>query len=239
VVKSDCAVSHAMVKEILQCVDQDWLECLEEEKLAFALEGTYYVLAFSLALKGEELPLIELRGIHKHWNQSVSHPKSHVVVALLGRFKNELGESHHLMPVLYKMPRGLKPGKWVERTLQSYSRLNLTSGYMFRTPEGFKMKSKVMEGKFHDRLELIKNSRLDLIAPDLEVVEEYGVSRSFRQGGTSEATNNGVPPLVIELNGRWRKSNQSGASRPNITVREHYTDIGLVLDQLLEFSRFL
>jgi hypothetical protein len=88
-------------------------------------------------------------------------------------------------------------------------------------------------------LELIKNSRLDLIAPDLEVVEEYGVSRSFRQGGTSEATNNGVPPLVIELNGRWRKSNQSGASRPNITVREHYTDIGLVLDQLLEFSRFL
>ena len=58
-------------------------------------------------------------------------------------------------------------------------------------------------------------------------------------GGTSTATNNGAPPLVIELNGRWRKKEQSGASRPNITVREHYTDVRMVLDQLLEFSRFL
>jgi hypothetical protein len=54
VVKSDRAVSHAVVKEIMHCVDQDWLECLEAEKLVFALEGTYFVLAFSLSLRGEE-----------------------------------------------------------------------------------------------------------------------------------------------------------------------------------------
>jgi hypothetical protein len=77
------------------------------------------------------------------------------VVALLGHFKNELGESHHLIPVLYTMPQGLEPGKWVERSLQAYFRLNVTSGYMFRAPKGIKMKTKAMEGKFHERLEFI------------------------------------------------------------------------------------
>jgi len=48
-----------------------------------------------------------------------------------------------------------------------------------------------------------------------------------------------VPPQVVELNGQWRKSQQSRASRPNIRIREHYTDLWVVLDQLLEFSRFL
>jgi len=50
-------------------------------------------------------------------------------------------------------------------------------------------------------LEAIKTNRLDLISPDVEVTKEYGVSRSFCRGGTSEATNNRAPPLVVELNG--------------------------------------
>jgi hypothetical protein len=106
-------------------------------------------------------------------------------------------------------------------------------------PDGTKLKPKVMEPKFHERLELVKMRRSDLIADEVEISEEYGVSRSFRRGGTSEATNKGAPDHVVELNGRWRKSNQAGASKPNITIREHYIDIRLVLDQLLEFSNYL
>ncbi len=79
----------------------------------------------------------------------------------------------------------------------------------------------------------------NLIAQETDIQEEYGVSRSFCRGGTTAVTNNGAPPMVIELNGRWRKSHQGGARRPNVTIREHYTDVRLVLDQLLEFSRFL
>lgn len=61
----------------------------------------------------------------------------------------------------------------------------------------------------------------------------------FRHGGISEVTNKGAPPGVVELNGRWRKSNQSGARKPNITISEQYIDIRLVLDQLLVFSQYL
>ncbi len=92
-----------------------------------------------------------------------------------------------------------------------------------------------MEEKFYEHLELVKTKRSDLIEASLEVSEECGVSYFFRHGGISEVINKGAPPGVVELNGRWRKSNQSGARKPNITIREHYIDIRLVLDQLLEF----
>ncbi len=179
--------------------------------------------------------MIELRGIHRQWDQGTQHAEPHVVISLLGRFKNEIRECYHLMPVLVSTPRGLEPGKWVHRVLESYAQHNIRSGYMFRNVDGTKLKIKTMEPKFLDRLCEIKMARRDLIDPEVEVSEDYGVSRSFRWGGTLEATNQGAPPQVIALNGRWRKSNQSGASKPNVTIREHYTDIRLVL----EFSRFL
>jgi hypothetical protein len=70
----------------------------------------------------------------------------------------------------------------------------------FVIQDGTKMKVKAMEPKLHDRLEVIKAKRPDLINPETEVQEEYGVSRSFRLGSTLVATNHGVPNHVIELN---------------------------------------
>jgi len=95
---------------------------------------------------------VELRGIRRCWDQSLAHEQPHVVIALLGRFKNEVGESHHLMPVVYHTPRGLEPGKWVKRVLDEYERLNIQSGYMFKNRDGTKIKIKDLEPKFHDRL---------------------------------------------------------------------------------------
>jgi hypothetical protein len=239
IVRPDRAICHELMLEIMALLEREWAFAEGDEKLPLALEGCFYVIAYTLALWGEEIPLIEIRGIHKHWKQATTHKKPHVVVTLLGRFKNEVGECYHMMPVLSVTPRGLEPEKWVKRALDKYSKHHIASGYMFRNPDGSKMKPKVMEPKLHDWLEAIKARRPDLINPETEVQEEYGVSRSFRRGSMSVATNNGAPDHVIELNGRWRRVNQSGASRPNITIREHYTDVRLVLDQLLEFSRFL
>ena len=102
-----------------------------------------------------------------------------------------------------------------------------------------KQKTNLFKFKFHECLAIVQQAEPQLFSPGLKVTEEYGVSRSFRRGGTSEAMNNGAPPEVIELNGRWRKSYQSGASRPNVTIREHYVDVPLALNPLLAFSKFL
>jgi hypothetical protein len=110
---------------------------------------------------------------------------------------------------------------------------------MFRSPDGTKMKAKEMEPRFHDRLLRIQREQPRLISLELDAVEEYGVSCSFCWGATSDVTNQGTHHNVIELNGRWRKSPQSGASHHSVTIRDHYTDVRLTLNPLLAFSKYL
>ncbi len=238
-VRPDRALSHEILVEIMKLVEKDWGEAPQHNKLKAALEGAFYLIAYCLALRGEEVPLVELAGIRKHWAQARAHNKPHIVIALLGRFKHEIGEGYHVMPVVFETPRGLEPGKWVERVLHEYDRKGIHSGYMFRNRSRQKIKASDMEVKFHERLEKVKELQPILIREDMDVIEEYGISRSFRRGATSAVTNQGAPEDVINENGRWRKVEKSGASRPGITIREHYTDIRLTVDSRLRFSEYL
>jgi hypothetical protein len=199
IVRPERALPHEIMVAIQAELEKDWENSDPRSRLELALEAAYYLIGFALALRGEEIPLVELRGTSKHWDRSTQHIKPHVVVTLLGRFKSETGECYHMMPVMYTTPRGLETGKWIERVLMEYRRKGVVSGYMFRNPDGSKIRSSSMNHKFHDRLELIQSLKPQLITQDTEVRDEYGVSRSFRRGGTSTATNNGAPPLVIKL----------------------------------------
>ena len=122
------------------------------------------------------MSLKELRGIRRHWEQSINHSTPHVVISLLGRFNNETGECYHLMPLLASTPRGLRPALWLERVLKVYADRNIHSGYMFRNPDGTKLKAKAMEPMFYLRLSAVQRLNPLLIGQDVEVEEEYGVS---------------------------------------------------------------
>jgi hypothetical protein len=152
VVRPNRAISHALLKAMLGLVEQDWQGALGGDKIKFALEGAFYTIAYTLALRGEEVLLVEMRGIRRCWAQATTHEDPHIVIALLGRFKNELSECHHLMPVVFETPRGLEPGKWVKRVLDCYEERRVLSGYMFRNGDGTRLKAKEMEPAFYDRL---------------------------------------------------------------------------------------
>ncbi len=64
------------------------------------MEASFYLIAYCCALRGEEGPSVNLYGIAVHWADGETHRLKHVVVALLGRFKGEIGKNYHLMPVL-------------------------------------------------------------------------------------------------------------------------------------------
>jgi len=53
IVRPDRALSHELVKEILKLVDRDWDGAPPPLKLPLALEGAFYTIAFTLALRGE------------------------------------------------------------------------------------------------------------------------------------------------------------------------------------------
>lgn len=77
------------------------------------------------------------------------------------------------MPVLASSPGGLHPRKWVGQIIEEYQRQGIQRGYMFRNPDGTKIKVKTMEPKLHKRLEKVRLKRADLIPVELDISEEY------------------------------------------------------------------
>jgi hypothetical protein len=78
----------------------------------------FSALACCGALQGQEIPLMDLEATKEFTNCGLNHPdkfERHGVIALHGRFKNELGENCHLMPVVQVTNSGLMPAKWMQR----------------------------------------------------------------------------------------------------------------------------
>ncbi len=225
---------------IFRILEEEWSQAgNEDRKFDLAMEGSFYLIAFCCALRGEEVPLADMYGMIKHREDGERAKEKHVVVVLLGRFKGETGENYHLMPIVDVTSHGLEPKKWIGRLLDIYASRGVNHGPLFRNRSGQRMKSSMLEPKFFERLELVKDMYPQLMSSVDEISEEYGVYRSFRRGATSEAVNAGVSPVVIDANNRWRKMHHTGASKPTMMMREHYTDVRLTLNQCLKFSRAL
>lgn len=237
IVKPDRALALDVLHCIMRFLEKDWEKARPEGRFKLAKEASFYLIGFCGALRGEEIPMADLNGLMKHWDTAMSHPtRPHVPLALMGRFKNEIGEKYHYMPLASTTKSGLQVGLWIGRLLEEYLKLGITSGPLFRSDDGFPIRAGTMEESFFARLEKVQDERPDLIGPDTIVSEEYGIYRSARRGATSEATNRGVRPEVIDANNRWRKVERAQGKLPSSSMQAHYTDARLIIDQLLIFS---
>jgi hypothetical protein len=213
IIRPDRALPVDVLKVVMAVLDKEWEES-NTFHLAIAREASFYLITFCCALRGEEVVLTDLFGTQKYWEQGSQSTESHVVVALLGRFKGETGEVYHLLPIVSVTNRGLEPRKWIGRLLTIYQNLGINHGPLFRTQTGQRMKARDFEPKFFDRLEYVKAVKPHLLNSVEDVSEEFGVFRSFRRGATSEAVNAGLTLDIIEENNRWRKFHKAGASKP-------------------------
>ena len=237
IVKPDRALSLPVLHAILEIVEREWETAANEEKGQLAIEAAFYLIAFCGGLRGEEVPLTDITGISKWWNEGeVANVPAHVTVALLGRVKGETGEKYHLMPLAGETKSGLKPRLWIGRAIAALAKEGITRGPLFRTKAGQPIRAGAMEMQFFTRLETVQMLRPDLIPEQVDVCDVYGVSRSFRRGSTTEAGNRGVPANIIEMNNRWRRAERAGTSQASMGMREHYTDVRLSLPQLLRYS---
>jgi len=93
-----------------------------------------------------------------------------------------------------------------------------------------------MTDVFHKRLGMVQLHRRNLLSRDTDIEDVYRVACSFRRGSTSQATDRGLPPDVVDANNRWRKFERAESMQPTLSMREHYTDVELSLNQLLRYS---
>ena len=68
------------------------------------------------------------------------------------------------------------------------------------------------------------------------VYEEYGLSRSFHHGSTSEARAQKVDNRDVDLANRWHSFENSKGPRPRMAMHDHYYDIRLLIPALVHYS---
>jgi hypothetical protein len=196
---------------------------------------------FSGALRGEELPKIELGAIRKHWDEAINHPTTpHVPLVLTGRFKLTDGERLFFLPLACRSQAGIDIRLWTHQLLETYNAQGVNSGPVFRVAQkGGKVKRSAMgdlDLLFHGILMRVQERWPRVLPGTVKVQDETSVRRSLRRGSTTEASNRGIPREVVEANQRWGKHQRSRGVLPGMSMMERYSDARANVGYLVRYS---
>jgi hypothetical protein len=246
-VRQDVGVSIELMHELMKRYDERWLRAgadrVQQKRILFP--ALFCVVAFCCALRGEEVPMMSLSGTANHLNEGLQHRNQHVVVALVGRFKNETSEQCHLMPLVVVTATGMEPGKWVRRMVEWYAEVGITTGWVFRKgdirPDIQSEKSRQSDYEIDilSEIDTIRTEVPGIVGINVDVFEEYGLSRSFRRGSDTHAGNQGVAAIDVERNNRWRSVENAKSKQPKLRMIHHYTEVSNSLPALLRYSKSL
>jgi hypothetical protein len=239
VVRLDWAIPLTVMHALLEVLRSDWIAAQtmgRREKELIAMLGAYAVIAFCGSFRGNEVFLSDMYGTAKYLSMRDILANT-VIVPLLGRFKGETGERYHLTPLAAVTSSGIQVKSWISRLVEIKTARGYARGPLFGDDAGLVIKAKIIELELMERLHGIKESQPGLIPSDLDIYEDFGISRSFRRGATSTARTRGVDNKYVNLINRWRIFEESKGRRPTLSMQDHYSDIQILLPELMHWQR--
>lgn len=239
-VRQDLAISIHVMLALMNLLENDWNRERGVAREALAFLGAFACIAYGGSFRGNEVFLTDLFGLSKYSKMNLTEEGAkYVIIPLLGRFKAEDGEHYHLTPLAYVTRSGISIGRWVERLVAVKEQHQQTHGPAFSDRHGNILSGAWVETGLLDRLHEIQSSDPDLIPQEVNVYEEFGISRSFRRGATTQARNRGVAESDIDAMNRWRTEEQAKGRKPRLKMQDHYSDIRQMVPTLLRFSAAL
>ena len=243
VVLQELAFSVEIILALLRDFDAE-LESEDTEykrKRDLVVVGATLVVLCTAALRGGEVLLMEASELIRRRLDGKNHEDfPHVVIPLMGRFKNETGERNILFALASVTASGIEVRKWVERLiiLLMQEGRNRTLGPAICEADGFVMERWKINGIIREGLMKIQRET-DLIPEGISVEAKYSIHRSGRRFGNTRAKQAGVPDWIINLNNRWRKFQAKSGSMPNLPMDELYLEITHALKSRTAFSAAL
>jgi len=237
IVQQDRAVSLELMHALCSLLDDEWEGVgSTKQRAQVAALGAYSVIAFCGSFRGNEVFTVDLHGLIKYGkDRLIAAGKEYVMIPLLGRFKNEVGDQYHLTPLIATTRSGLNIRLWVNHLIEVRQAAQQLRGPAFADAKSGRVHVDWFERELLERFQSIQSRRPDLIPSDVQVLEEYGLSRSFRRGATSEARARGTGKEDIDLTNRWRTFEGAKGKRPRMAMRDHYSDIRLLIPALIRF----
>ena len=238
--KQDMSVLIEVMLALMNMLETDYLSAEDEgERLSIALMTMFCIASFCGGLRGEEVPMADLGEFVKHAPKGNDSTLPHIVLPLLGRFKGEKGEKHHLLPLAAVTESGLEPRKWGLRVISGYQHFGISSGPIWRNKKGKQGKISDWEGPILDKIKEVQDSHPTLIDPSVVVHDEYGLSRSFRRGSNTHLRNKNLVNVqdIVEDNNRWRKFDKAQGRMPGMGMSDYYTEIRQAMPRLNLYSK--
>ncbi len=237
-IRQDWAIPLEAIHGILIMLNGEWAlaeRWVDQHKLACA--GAFTVIAFCGSFRGNEVFLTDLFGLAKYAHELGA--ADHVVVPLLGKYKGEAHQRYHLTPLAATTNSGIEVRTWIRRLVEVQQAVGRSHGPAFGDRHGNLLDSIFIETIIADRLQAIKETQINVIPQEVDCYEHFGISRSFRRGATSTAKVRGVNKEVVDLTNRWRQFENAKGKRPRLTMQDHYSDIKILLPELIKFSQAL
>jgi hypothetical protein len=247
-VVQDEAISIEQMVALMDVFEEDYKRVMRDinrtpnQVREVLFPALFSMLAFCGALRGEEVPLMDLEATREFTRSGLElaeEKKKHAVIALHGRFKNEIGDKCHLMPLVPVTNSGLMPAKWMNRMLEWYEETGVTRGPVFHNRSGLRARQSQFSYSIWSRLLRVSVDKPGLF-PDKRVMimTAYSTRRSFRRGATTRAEILGLSETVTNLNNRWRSVEKAKGKRISHTsMRSCYSGIRSMLEPLLKFSK--
>lgn len=234
------ALTSAMVLAMCRRAEADW-RTAQSAGRRIEVEDTvcFMLLGFGSGLRGEEVPLVSLEGLLTFWKETREEEDKYMMITLRGRFKGEVDERWHIVPICDETRSGIPFRLWMERIM--YRRVALqgkTTGWLFEEKTGKRAKFGKYQDYFRSLIERVREEDPKLLPSAIETTD-FSLWRSLRRGAVLETTNHGVDVQVIELINRWRKKEAARGSEAGLPMRQVYTQVRSTLPTMKEFSRAL
>ena len=240
VMKQDLGISIDVELTLLDHIKSEIKEATGWNKYELIMAGAYSSVCFCGSFRGHEVFLTDLAGLIKYKKETdQSGRDDYIILPLLGRFKGETGERYHLTPLAANTKSGIQTGLWIMLLLRMHEKLGNERGPAFIDKYGNRMTSKQMQPIILNALLRVQSKKNHIISPTVEVLEEYGISRSFRRGATTHARNQNVKKSDIVAANRWRDKENAQGRHINQPMIDHYSEVRQMLPTLLRFSKAL
>jgi hypothetical protein len=254
-VKQDAAVSAPVMAEVLRLLDEDFLSFypgglspsarLGPAEVAAARRvvesGCFCVLSYCVGLRGFEVPRVILDYLRLFRYREADDRQGippQIGVPLAGRFKLRGGMDQNLLLFLAAVTRsGIQALVWIDRLVEVLEReFEVTSGWAFQKDNGAQLRMSDFEESIFDKFLEVQEKRPDLIPPEFDVLEEFGLARSFRRGSTTEAKNQAVDEDDIDFIMRWKDGKDTTEAYFSGSMQAHYADQRQMAKSFLRFS---
>ena len=239
----DQAISRELQLALMELIE-DKLDAEPENRVRWIEVGTYVMILWLGALRGNEAMMSSLDGCRKLMRESESSQtptRGFGVLVLQGRFKSSTGATKYLLYLSSQTQTDFRrtAREWLKLLIDVRESQDRITGWLFCDDEGKQVRMSHFEASILELIVEIQERDVGIVPRDMDVFDRYGVFRSWRRGATSIARNSGLSEKDIELNNWWRKVEDSRGKHVSADMISYYTEDLLVIDAKLRFSETL